>query len=78
MIKASLCARSLILYLVLGINDQEAAKRLAHTLLADPLTEEAEWERILKEVRYDRKALLIRYCVSPRGETRVNKVQIWR
>lgn len=45
---------------VLGVEDQAGARRLAHVLLADPLEEEKEWERMLLDLEGDGRALLLR------------------
>lgn len=50
--------------IVLGIEDQVGARRLARVLLADPLAEEAEWERrLVNEDEAYGKALLLRSVV---------------
>jgi hypothetical protein len=45
---------------VLGLNSQAGAQRLARLLVADPLAEEAEWERAL-EKSPEEGAVLLRY-----------------
>ena len=52
---------TLTLCLVLGVNGQSGARRLAKVLLADPLKEEQAWERRLADTEDDDgRALLIR------------------
>ena len=47
---------------VLGLEGTIGARRLARVLLADPLGEEAEWEKVLLDFGdSDGRALLLRY-----------------
>ena len=47
--------------LVLGLNSQHGARRLARAFLADPLAAEAAWERQLTEAEdNDKRAILLR------------------
>lgn len=51
---------------VLGLNRQEAARRVVRLLLADPLASEQSWERQIDTVgENDGRGLLIRYAQNP-------------
>ena len=67
-----------MLYTVLGINDQEGARRLVRALLADPLGAEAEWESVLVDSRHGDKSLLIRYCFCVGLMQDADWYEIWR
>lgn len=56
----ALVVRATNIRVVLGLNGQHGPRRLARTLLADPLASEQHWEKQLTADDYDERAILLR------------------
>ena len=58
-----------LLFVVLGLNDTNAARRLVRLLLSDPLAPKGDWEDLLDGLDADTsRGLLIRYGQHYHGD----------
>ena len=55
----------------MSVSGLDGARRLARVLLADPLAEEAEWEKQLVDTNHDERAILLRYITPFQRRRRV-------